>query len=317
MTDQTAGATVGSSKPSAKAKTKPKYNKRDTRTFYLLISPWIIGFLAFTLGPMAYSVYIAMTKWNMISPPKFVGLANFKYMFTTDPLFWKTLTITLIYTFTSVPLGLVVAIGLAMLMKQKIRGIGVFRTFYYIPSVISGVAISMLWSYLFNKDFGLVNSALEAVKIPPFGWFGSSSTALATFVLVSCYGVGTTAIIMLAGLKDIPDTYYESAQIDGAGRMGSFFHISLPLLTPTILFNLMMNLIAGFQIFTEALIITNGGPNNSTLFFNLYLYQNAFQYSNMGYASSLAWVLFIITFAVSIFIFRFSNRWVYYEGGEK
>jgi len=317
MTNLDTIAVADSAKLKKKARSKQKYNPRSTRTFYLLVSPWIFGFLAFTLGPMIYSLYISMTKWNMISAPKFVGLANFKYMLTVDPLFWKTMSVTLIYTFTSVPLGLVVALGLAMLMKQKVRGIGIFRTLYYLPSVISGVAIAMLWAFLFNKSFGLVNAVFNALGIPSFGWFSDAKTALPTFVLVSFYSVGTTAIIMLAGLKDIPETYYESAQIDGAGKWGSFLHVTLPLLAPTLLFNLLMNLISGFQIFTEGLIITNGGPNNATLFFNLYLYQNAFAYSNMGYASSLAWVLFIITFAVSMIILRTSNRWVYYEGGEK
>lgn len=291
--------------------------RKAAMTFYILVMPWIIGFLVFTIGPMLYSLYISFTKWNMITPPKFVGLFNYRYMLTLDPLFWKTLSVTLTYAATSVPLGLIVALILALLMNQKIPGIGVFRTVYYLPSVVSGVAISMLWVFLFNKNFGLVNAVLEKIGLRGLGWFADSSTALATFVLISFYGVGTTAIILLAGLKNIPESYYESAQIDGSNGITSFFSITLPLLTPTILFNLLMNIINGFQIFTEGLIITNGGPDNATLFFNLYLYQNAFSYSNMGYASSLAWVLFIITFIISIFVFKSSNRWVYYEGGEK
>ncbi len=296
---------------------KGHLNKNEMLTFYLLVLPWIIGFLLFTFGPMLYSLYTSFTKWDMISPPEFNGIYNYKYMFNVDPLFWKSLKITLIYAFTSVPLGLVTALILAVLMNQNVPGIGIFRTVYYLPSVVSGVAIAMLWVFLFNRDFGLVNAVLEKIGVKGLGWFMDPKTALATLVLISLYGVGSTAIIFLAGLKNIPASYYESAEIDGSNRLHSFVFITLPLLTPTVLFNLLMNLINGFQVFTEGLIITNGGPDNSTLFYNLYLYQNAFSYSSMGYASSLAWILFLITFVISIIILKFSNKWVYYEGDEK
>jgi multiple sugar transport system permease protein len=238
-------------------------------------------------------------------------------MFAHDELFWKSVRVTLIYVAVRVPLSLVAALLLAVLMNQKVPGIGFFRTVYYLPTVVSGVAVSMLWVWTFNTDFGLVNGLLEKVGIQGPGWFSDSRWSLATIILTSLYGVGGTAIIFLAGLKNISVSLYEAAELDGATTWKKFIYVTIPQLTPTILFNLIMNIIGSFQTFTEALVITNGGPVNSTLFYNLYLYQNAFTYSKLGYACALAWILFVLTLACSYYTFRSSSKWVYYEGGGK
>lgn len=256
-------------------------------------------------------------QWDLITPAKFAGLKNYITMFTMDDLFVQSLKVTMIYVLVRVPLSLAVALFLAMLMNQKVPGIGVFRTIYYLPSVVSGVAVSMLWVWMFNSNFGLVNGILAEMGIRGPGWFADPDWSLPTMILISLYNVGAPAIIFLAGLKNIPQSLYEAAELDGAGSIHKFFRITLPQLTPTILFNLLMNMIASFQTFTEALIITSGGPVNSTLFYNLYLYQNAFTYSKLGYASALAWVLFTITLIFAYYIFRSSSRWVHYEGGDR
>lgn len=289
---------------------------KEPISFYLLISPWLIGLVVFMLGPIIASFILSFFRWDLISPAKFIGFGNYREMFTVDPLFWESIKVTVIYVLFRVPLALITALLLAMMMNQKVPGIGVFRTIFYLPSVVSGVAVSMLWIWVFNPNFGLMNGVLELIGIQGPGWFSSMDWALPTMILTSLYSVGATAIIFLAGLKNISETLYEAANLDGATKMQQFFQITLPQLTPTILFNLIMTIIASFQTFTEALIITNGGPANSTLFINLYLYQNAFSYSRLGYASSLAWVLFAMTFMLALYTFKSSRRWVYYEGGD-
>ncbi|MEK5645838.1 ABC transporter permease [Paenibacillus rhizosphaerae] len=289
---------------------------KDSFTFYLLISPWLIGLVVFTLGPILGSLILSFYQWDLISPAKFVGLRNFREMLTVDPLFWQSLKVTVIYVLFRVPLALITALLLALMMNQKVPGIGIFRTIFYLPSVVSGVAVSMLWIWVFNPNFGLANGVLGFFGIPGPGWFTSTGWALPTMILTSLYSVGSTAIIFLAGLKNVPESLYEAAELDGASKLQQFFTITIPQLTPTILFNVIMLLISSFQAFTEALIITNGGPVNSTMFFNLYLYQNAFAYSRFGYASALSWVLFTLTLLCALYTFRSSRKWVYYEGGD-
>jgi multiple sugar transport system permease protein len=295
---------------------KKKANK-EYMTFYLLISPWLVGLLLFTIGPMVSSIVISFLQWDLVSPARFVGFKNYTDMFAHDEIFWQSIKVTLIYVAVRVPLSLIAALMLAVLMNQKVPGIGFFRTVFYLPTVVSGVAVSMLWVWTFNTDFGLVNGVLEKIGIQGPGWFSDPHWSLATIILTSLYGVGGTALIFLAGLKNIPVSLYEAAELDGATTWKKFLYITIPQLTPTILFNLIMNIIGSFQTFTEALIITNGGPVNSTLFYNLYLYQNAFTYSKLGYACSLAWVLFVITLCCSYYTFRSTSKWVYYEGGER
>ncbi|MFC4601621.1 carbohydrate ABC transporter permease [Cohnella hongkongensis] len=289
---------------------------KEHATFYLLISPWLIGLLCFVIGPVAASFVIGFYQWDLISPAKFVGFRNYTDMLFHDELFWQSLRVTIIYAFFRVPLSLAAALLLALLMNKRLPGIGLFRTIYYMPTVISGVAVSMLWVWMFNPQFGIVNALLEKLNIQGPGWFTDPKLALPTLILISLYHVGSTAVIFLAGLKNIPPHLYEAADLDGAGSVKKLFFITIPQLTPTILFNSIMLLITSFQAFTEALIITNGGPVNKTLFFNFYLYQNAFSYSKLGYASALAWVLMLIILLLSIVTLRTSRRWVYYEGGD-
>lgn len=290
--------------------------RKGTLTFYLLISPWLIGLVAFILGPIIASLVLSFFQWDLISPARFIGFRNFREMFTIDPLFWQSLKVTVIYVLFRVPLSLITALILALMMNQKIPGIGVFRTIYYLPSVISGVAVSMMWIWVFNPNFGLLNGFLSLIGITGPGWFSDTTWALPTMILISLYSVGSTAIIFLAGLKGIDDTLYEAAELDGASKLQQLFKITIPQLTPSILFNVIMLTITSFQIFTEGLIITGGGPANSTMFFNLYLYQNAFSYARLGYASALAWILFTLTFIGAFSILKSSNKWVYYEGGK-
>lgn len=289
---------------------------RESLTFYLLISPWLIGLVCFILGPVVASFVLGFFKWDLISPPRFVGLQNYREMLFMDPLFKKSLAVTLIYVGVRVPLAMLTALWLALMMNQKVPGIGVFRTIYYLPSVVSGVAVSMLWIWVFNPNFGLMNGLLNLVGLPGPGWFSSPDWALPTLIATSLYTVGSAAVIFLAGLKNVPDHLYEAARLDGASAWRQFVSITLPQLSPTILFNLIMTIISSFQAFTEALIITNGGPVNSTLLYNLYLYQNAFTYSKLGYACALSWIMVAITLALALSTLKSSRKWVYYEGGE-
>lgn len=288
--------------------------QREARTFYLLISPWLLGFVLFVLGPMLASLGISFTRWDLLSPATFVGLANYEEMFTSDPLFWQSLKVTAVYTAAYVPLELTGGLVLALLMNQKLRGVSVFRTIYYLPSVLPGVAFVVLWMWLLNPNVGLINTLLGYVGIEGPRWLADPHWALPALLVMSLWGLGRTMVIYLASLQGIPQHLYEAAAIDGAGSWHSFWRITLPLLTPTIFFNLVLSVISTFQTFTSAYVATNGGPLDSTLFYVLYLFRQAFQYFAMGYASALAWVLFLIILALTLLIVRSADRWVYYEG---
>jgi multiple sugar transport system permease protein len=290
------------------------FSRREAITFYLLISPWLVGFLLFVLGPMLASLGISFTQWDLLSPARFVGLANYEKMLTRDPLFWQSLKVTALYTAAYIPIELAGGLVLALLMDQKLRGISVFRTIYYLPSVLPGVAFVVLWMWLLNPDVGLINTLLGYVGIQGPRWLAHPDWALPALLMMSLWGLGRTMVIYLASLQGIPQHLYEAAAIDGAGRWSSFWKITLPLLTPTIFFNLVLSVISTFQTFTSAYVATNGGPLDSTLFYVLYLFRQAFQFFNMGYASALAWVLFLIILALTLLIVRTSDRWVYYEG---
>jgi multiple sugar transport system permease protein len=292
----------------------PPTRRREALLFYLFISPWLAGLLIFVAGPMLASLYLSLTRWDLLSPSRFIGLANYQEMLTGDPLFWHSLRVTTIYTLAYVPLDLVGGLACALLVNQKVRGIGVFRTIFYLPSVIAGVGYVVLWMWLLNPQAGLVNTLLHHVGIQGPRWLQDPRWALPAMIGMSLWGVGRSMVIFLAGLQDIPGHLYEAAAIDGAGRWPSFWRITLPLLTPAILFNLILGVINTFQTFTNAFIATDGGPLDATLFFVLYIYRKAFQHFAMGYASSLAWVLFLIVFICTLVIFRTSGRWVFYRG---
>ena len=282
---------------------------------WLFASPWILGFVLWTAGPMLASLAIAFTEWDLVGSAEFIGTANITTMFN-DKLVWQALKVTSIYAFASVPLHLIFGMGLAMLLNANINGLRWYRTAFYLPSVLSGVAVALLWRWLFSGEFGLLNALLGYVGIDGPSWLGDPAWALRSLILMSLWGVGAGAIIYLAGLQGIPTDLYEAAEVDGAQFWSRFWNITIPMMTPVLFFQLVTGLIAALQIFTQAFIMTNGGPNNATLFLLLYLYQNAFQYFKMGYASAIAWVLFIYILILTLFMHFTSKRWVYYEGDD-
>ena len=291
--------------------------RREALTFYLLISPWLLGLVIFVLGPMIASLFISFTRWDLLSPAKFVGLQNYEKMFTRDPLFWQSLKVTVLYTLVYVPLELVGGLVLALLMNQKLRFRGVFRTIYYLPSVLPGVAFVVLWMWILNPDVGLINTLLSYVGIQGPRWLADPQWALPALLMMSLWGLGRTMVIYLASLQGIPQHLYEAAAIDGANTWQCFWKITLPMLTPTLFFNLVLSVISTFQTFTSAFVATDGGPLDSTLFYVLYLFRQAFQFFNMGYASALAWILFLLILGLTLVIVRSADRWVYYEGGRQ
>jgi len=290
--------------------------RREALECYLFISPAIIGLAVFLLGPIIASAYYSFTDYDILSPPRWIGFGNYANLMEDD-LFWKSMRTTLIYSIASVPLGLIVSLLLAMLLNQNLKGIFVFRTIFYMPAVLSGVAVALLWRWLFNPDFGLLNWFLGLFGIDGPNWIYSETWALPSVILMSLWGVGGSMLIYLAGLQSIPSDLYEAAEIDGAGRLRRFRNVTIPMLSPVIFFNLIMGIIGALQVFTEGYVLTQGGPNNATLFSVLYLYRNAFNYLSMGYASAMAWVLFLVILIFTLFIFKSSPMWVHYEGGRK
>ena len=294
----------------------PPRRLKQTLEGYLFISPWLVGLLLFTVGPVVASFVLSFYKWRLISPPQFVGLDNYVTMFTEDSLFWQSLRVTLIYVAVAVPLQIAFAFFLAILLNQKVRLIPLFRTLFYLPSVVSGVAVAVLWLWLYQPQFGLVNNFLGQLGIEGPAWLVSKRWALAAISGAGLWTVGGTMIIFLAGLKDIPQHLYEAAALDGAGEWAKFRHVTLTMLSPVIFFNLVLGMIVGFRQFELPLIMTEGGPVNATMFYALYLYLSAFKFLKMGYASALAWVLFIIIIIVTGIQLRLARHWVYYEYGE-
>lgn len=262
---------------------------------------------------MLASLAISFCKYDLFSPPKFIGLGNYTEL-ARDPLFWQSLKVTMIYSLVSVPIGLSLGLAVALLMNQKIRGIAVFRTIYYLPAVVSGVAVALLWIWIFDPSYGLGNVVLRAFGIPPVGWLSDPKTSLLSLILMSFWGVGGGMVIYLAGLQSVPQHLYEAASLDGANVLAKFRHVTIPMLTPVIFYNLIMGIIGSFQVFTQAFVMTNGGPVNSTLFYVLYLFRQAFNYYHMGYASAMAWVLFVVILVLTMLVFKSSAAWVYYEG---
>jgi multiple sugar transport system permease protein len=287
--------------------------RREAIMGYLFLMPWLLGFLIFLVGPMVASLYLSFTTYKVIRPPEWIGLANYVRMFGDD-LFYHSLSVTARYTVFSIPLGIVTALCVAVLLNRQIVFLGFFRTIFYLPSIISGVAVAIVFAWIFNFHFGVLNYLLSLVSIPGPNWLGSPHWALWAFVLMSLWGVGGNIVIFLAALQGVPRSLYEAAEIDGAGSWHRFWHITLPLISPAILFVMIMGVIGSFQTFTQSYVLTGGGPANSTLFYLLYLYKNAFTWFEMGYASALAWLLFAIILICTLLLLRSSSRWVYYEG---
>ena len=283
---------------------------------WLFASPWIIGFLLWTLGPMVASFVLTFMEWDLVSSPEWVGARNLREM-VHDSVLLQALKVTTIYALLSVPLHLIFGLALAMLLNTKVAGMRFYRTAFYLPSVLSGVAVALLWRWLFSPEFGLVNVLLSYFGVQGPSWLADERWALPSLVIMSLWGVGAGTIIYLAGLQGIPTDLYEAAEVDGARGWARFRHITLPLMTPVLFFQLIVGMIGALQIFTPALIMTNGGPNNATNFVLLYLYRNAFQYFRMGYASAIAWVLFVYILILTLIVFRSSALWVHYQGEKR
>lgn len=287
-------------------------SQRRTITGYIFILPFILGFLLWFLIPALVAAYLTFHRWNLLSAPTFVGLDNILHLFD-DPLLLQSLKATFLYTILSVPLGLAFSFFLALLINHKFPGISIFRTIFYLPSIVPAVANALLWAWMFNTEFGLINVVIRAFGGSKIAWLQEPAFAIPAFVILSLWGAGGAMIIFLAGLQGIPDIYYEAADIDGAGRWAKLRHITLPMMSPIIFFNLVIGFINTFQVFVIARLVTNGGPQNSTLFLVLYIYRTAFQSQNMGYAAALSWVLFMILMLMSFIVFRYIGRLVYYE----
>lgn len=287
--------------------------RRDLRDGLLFTSPFIFGVLALWIGPMLYSLYLVVHKWNMLAPPRFIGFGHFDRMLA-DPLVSKSLYNTAYYTFIGVPLQLLVAFGLAIMLNQQIRGRGIYRTVYYLPSITPAVAFAVVWVQILNPEFGVLNEALSWVGLGPINWLFDPTWAKPAFIIMTLWLTGFQMIIFLAGLQGVPQALQEAAEIDGAGPLRRFFSVTIPIISPIIFFNMIIGIIGSFQVFTSAFIMTDGSPQNSTLFMVLYLYRNAFELFKMGYAAALAWLLFIIIMIFTAIQFFFANRWVYYEG---
>lgn len=288
-----------------------KVNKRAWP--YLFILPWIIGFLVFTLGPLVLSFVMSFFDWSITGTPKFRGLGNYIEMFTTDDQALKSLSISLKYAAIFVPLNMIIALVLAMLISQPVKGAKFFRTIFYIPAVISGVAVSIIFGWLLNGNYGVINYLLSLLGIDGPQWLVDPKWAIIAVIFASAFGVGSMMLIFYTDIKNIPIDLYEAAAIDGAGPVRQFFNITLPMITPTILFNLITSIISSFQQVTLVMLLTNGGPMKSTYFYGLMTYNNAFKFHKLGYASANAWVMFIIILLLSALVFKSSDTWVFYE----
>ncbi|WP_448808295.1 carbohydrate ABC transporter permease [Agromyces bauzanensis] len=294
----------------------PKVREKhpDNRSAFLFLLPWLIGILVFTIGPMLASLYLAFTDYNLLQPPKWAGIDNFVQMLGDNRL-WNSFRVTLVYVFVSVPLQLALALGIAMLLDKGMRGLPFYRSVFYLPSLLGGsVAIAILWRQVFGKE-GIINGFLSWFGIDGPGWIAHPDFALGTIILLHVWTFGSPMVIFLAGLRQIPEMFYEAAEVDGAGRIRQFFSITLPLLTPIIFFNLVLQVIFAFQSFTQAYIVSGGtgGPSDSTMFFTLYLYKQAFTELNMGYASAMAWFLLLVIGAITGLNFWLSKYWVFYD----
>ena len=290
-----------------------KQARKEEREFYLFISPWIIGFILFGGGPIVASFLLSFTDWTLLASPNWIGLENYRQLIN-DPLFFVTLWNTLYYAAGSVLLGVVLAFFLALLLNQKVRGVAIFRTIFYLPSVVAGIATAILWINILHPDFGLINYALSWFGIQGPGWLVSETWVMPALILMSLWGAGGTMIIYLAGLQSIPEYLYEAAAIDGAGAMRKFWHVTVPMMSPVIFFNLVVGFIVSLQAFVLILVMTDGGPANASLVYGLYLYRTAFENFEMGYASALSWVLFVVIMMITAIQFYAARRWVYYEG---
>ena len=314
-TTQTSPTGTPTGMPTAR-EAKRRSNRRELRRTLVglaFISPWLVGLLGLQVYPFFASLYYSLRSTTLLSEGTYIGLENYRDLID-DPLFWQSLRNTFYFTSVSIVIGTVVSIGLAMLLNQRVRGMSIYRVIFYLPSIVPLAAVSVIWIWILHPTYGLVNYLLERFGLPTVGWFSDPSWAMPGLIVVSLWGLGNAMIIYLAGLQDIPGDLYEAAQLDGANAWQRTVNITIPLLSPVILFNVIVGLIGGFQYFVEPYVITQGGPVDSTLTYGLYLYNNAFEYFRMGYAAAMAWVLFVIIMLITVVLLKTANRWVFYQG---
>ena len=296
---------------------KSATRRRSLPLGLLFISPWLIGFLLFTIYPLISSLYYGFTRYDLLNPPVFLGLANYIDIFTEDPHFGKVVYNTLYYVGLSAPLGVVAAFLMASLLNTEMAGRSVFRAVFFFPAIVPAVVTAMVWAFLLNVQYGAINSTLAGLGLSTIPFLSSPELAKPSLILIHMWAQGNAIVIFLASLQDVPRSLYEAATVDGANTWHKFWNITVPMCTPVILFNLIMGFIGGFQNFILPWLLTQGGPNQATEFYSVYLYRNAFSYFRMGKASALAWILFVIIVTFTVILFKSSARWVYYGGGEE
>ncbi len=287
--------------------------KRNIITGLLFISPWIVGMLIFTLYPMVASLFYSFTTYDIVSSPKWIGLENFRVLFFEDERYIKAIQNTFTYAFMAIPLGLLVSFLVALLLNMKVRFQALFRTIFFLPSIVPDIASALLWAWILNTQFGLVTQFLKTLGLAPVGWLTNPNWTKPSLVLISLWAFGGGMVIFLAALQDIPEHLYEAAEIDGGNSWQKTWYITIPMITPTIFFNLVMGIIGATQYFTTAFVMLGAGPLESTRFYMLHLYTNAFRYFKMGYSSAMALLLFLFVLMVTLILFKSSGRWVYYE----
>jgi multiple sugar transport system permease protein len=296
--------------------------RHEARWFWLMVAPTVLGFTAFTVGPMLYSLYLSFTKYNVVDPPQWVGLGNYTYLLHHDPAFWPSLKVTLIYAGVSVPFGLLISLAVAMLLNSKVRGIGLYRTIFYLPSLLPAAASGVLWVWIFDPNFGLLNAMLKQAGIQGPAWTSSTQWALPALIMMGLWHFGGGMVIFLAGLQGVSVSLYEAAEVDGAGRWAKLLHVTLPQISPVIFFNLTMGIIGSLKVFDSAYVFGAssgagpGGPARATLFYVLNLYQKAFNYFHMGLGAAMAWMLFLVILVLTLLNFGLARKWVHVSSGE-
>jgi len=292
---------------------KSSIRRQENLLGWLMASPWIIGFSIIMVGPMVFSFGLSFMDWNLLRAPVYAGFANYRKMFFEDELVFQSLKVTLYYALGSLPLGLIGSLAVAMLLNAKIKGLALFRSIYYLPAVLSGVATAQLWRFVFSPEFGLLNTVLQLFGIEGPNWLMSTTWVIPSLILMSLWHVGGSMVIYLAALQGVPTDLYEAGTIDGTGWWSRIRYITLPMISPVILFQVIMGIIGNLQAFVTVAIMTNGGPANASLFYMLHLYRQGFEYFRMGYACALAWLLFFIIMGLTLLVLRSSSAWVYYE----
>ncbi len=287
--------------------------REENRAGWLFVLPWVIGFVAFTGGPILAALAISFTSWDIVNSPEWVGLENYRRLLD-DPQAHQALKVTTVYAAVSVPLQTALAFVLAVLLNNPIRGIGIYRTIFYLPTIVPVVAVAVIWRWVLSPQYGIFNYLLSLVGVEGPSWLASTSWALPALILMSLFQLGGALIIFLAGLQGVPQDLYEAAMVDGAGWLRKHWNVTLPMMTPYVLFQIVIGLVAALQVFVQPYLMTEGGPQDATLFFLLYVYRNAFEFFSMGYASALTWVLFVYVVALTLLILRSARIWVYYEG---